>query len=665
MNSVTVLVPITNDRHYLPEFFKSLAHFPADLTIAFYVNSSQDDSITPVRDFAASRPNTDVHVTDVYTAASYNMAMRSYETPYFLLLQPYICPHAGMLDAMLQTLESDVLIAGVGPLVLKENGLCSGAGIVFSRANAREADHDKPRTEPRLQVSQDFKSMRDRALLIRRISTFADLYWNTHHDIDWGLTASADGYRFVFEPKAEATDISVPMYNQYRDANANMLMFRQGGLEGLNKHNDAGTYYGSGFSYPAIETWNRNEGPCLGRIVCFMADWEGCGNYRVLNPYRMLVVNGFEVMFTMYMVDEFIDWADIVVFQRQCGERTLEQAKRVRAMGKPIIYEIDDFFHGLHSRNPVVHNFIQNPEELRWMEEMIYLADALVVSTPELGRQYGRFNTNTNIVPNYIDLGRIPNPIKMGDGKTVRIGWGGSATHDADMTLVVRALHTIAKEFQNVQLVFLGVDYRPYFPEIDPARMEWFPSTFEHEDPIGDYYGVINEARLDIGLAPLENTLFNRCKSDIKLVEYGAFGIVGVASDVEPYTLYAKEAEGDHKAVFLCKSERDWEKYLRRLITEPGLLDSMGRQAQKYVWQKRGIANMADAIEQVIGGLLAGHGHTPRMVTQVNPDGSEIKVPQPPVHSLNVPYLNNQTSKQASEFMKKHRAQTKALAAAS
>jgi hypothetical protein len=49
------------------------------------------------------------------------------------------------------------------------------------------------------------------------------------------------------------------------------------------------------------------------------------------------------------------------------------------------------------------------------------------------------------------------------------------------------------------------------------------------------YYREIGELDLDIGLAPLEPSVFNGCKSNIRMFEYGMNGIPVVASRYGPY----------------------------------------------------------------------------------------------------------------------------------
>ena len=62
---------------------------------------------------------------------------------------------------------------------------------------------------------------------------------------------------------------------------------------------------------------------------------------------------------------------------------------------------------------------------------------------------------------------------------------------------------------------------------------------------------------LDLALAPLEDNLFNRCKSNLKFLEYGACGYPVIASDIECY-------RGSGLPVTLVKNRyRDWLEAIR------------------------------------------------------------------------------------------------------
>lgn len=93
-------------------------------------------------------------------------------------------------------------------------------------------------------------------------------------------------------------------------------------------------------------------------------------------------------------------------------------------------------------------------------------------------------------------------------------------------------------------------------------------------------------SHFDIGIAPLAKNRFNECKSDLKLIEYGAWGLPYVASDVSPYRGYHEDTGGQFG--FVCKTSDQWEQALRCLIEEPDVRRHMGGKHRGHVREHRG-----------------------------------------------------------------------------
>jgi len=93
---------------------------------------------------------------------------------------------------------------------------------------------------------------------------------------------------------------------------------------------------------------------------------------------------------------------------------------------------------------------------------------------------------------------------------------------------------------------------------------------------IADYPAKMASLGLDIAIAPLEDNLFNRCKSNLRLLEYGAMGWAVVCSDVATY-------RSDAPPVLHCASLDDWRAALRSLIDQPDERARLGAALQQWV----------------------------------------------------------------------------------
>jgi glycosyltransferase involved in cell wall biosynthesis len=72
---------------------------------------------------------------------------------------------------------------------------------------------------------------------------------------------------------------------------------------------------------------------------------------------------------------------------------------------------------------------------------------------------------------------------------------------------------------------------------------------------------------LNIGLAPLRPSLFNRSKSEIKFLEYAAAGAAVIASRHGPYERVIEQGVTG----LLVNSPHEWTSALNQLATDPGM----------------------------------------------------------------------------------------------
>jgi tetratricopeptide (TPR) repeat protein len=125
----------------------------------------------------------------------------------------------------------------------------------------------------------------------------------------------------------------------------------------------------------------------------------------------------------------------------------------------------------------------------------------------------------------------------------------------------------------DVQLCIMG-------PEQISSLFSWVPSNRIEIRPggsIDEYYRFVET--LDIGLCPNLRTAFNRCRSDIKFLEYAAFGVVAVCSDIEPYRESVKHQENG----CLFSTPGELEELLHSLIRDPERRRRLSRAAYECV----------------------------------------------------------------------------------
>ncbi len=98
---------------------------------------------------------------------------------------------------------------------------------------------------------------------------------------------------------------------------------------------------------------------------------------------------------------------------------------------------------------------------------------------------------------------------------------------------------------------------------------------------IEDYYSFLET--IDIGLAPLNETAFNRSRSDVKFLEYAVSGVVAVVQELAPY----REAVQDGKTGFFFRNQDDLISILDKLVGDRDLMSRMAKEARAYVIKER------------------------------------------------------------------------------
>ena len=81
-----------------------------------------------------------------------------------------------------------------------------------------------------------------------------------------------------------------------------------------------------------------------------------------------------------------------------------------------------------------------------------------------------------------------------------------------------------------------------------------------------------------IGIAPLADTVFNRCKSELKWTEYAALSRPTIASKSEPYNVIEHGVDG-----LLAASADEWREHLLRLLHNPVEARKIGANARARI----------------------------------------------------------------------------------
>jgi len=316
---------------------------------------------------------------------------------------------------------------------------------------------------------------------------------------------------------------------------------------------------------------------------------DGCGYYRFWQPFNQMAMKSDhwvvipKVGQHVWTPDEEqVEEFDVVARQRPWGKPVVRQLKHWKQLTK-LVYETDD---NTFEADPSSLPHLLDDEIHETVKECMQLSDLVVASTEPLAEVIRkRVDTKVVVVPNYIheDVLTIPAP----ENEKVVLCWAGGANHLQDLMMVQEPLNDVLAG--DVDWHMLGVDYRPIFK--DRGRFtNWCVD-------IWDYYKAIDG---DIGVIPLRDTAFNRCRTPIKALEYAARGIPSVASDIEPY----REFIVDGETGYLVRTEEEWRKRLTELINDRAARIEMGAKAKRVAahWTiQKGYKRWVSAYEEVAG----------------------------------------------------------------
>ncbi len=280
---------------------------------------------------------------------------------------------------------------------------------------------------------------------------------------------------------------------------------------------------------------------------------------------------------------------------------------RIRASGARLIHAMDDDFLDLALDRPRW----AGSGQVRSLHHLLRAAGAFLLTTEPLSRRLAAFPVDRVVVPNalderLLDLAPIPlGPDAVDLDRPLTLGYMGTFTHADDLAMILPALRALhARQPGRFTLELVGV--------ADPAAAESLLGDLPWrivEVPQGasTYAAFLpwftRSLRWDIALAPLADSPFTRCKSDLKHLDYAALGAAGIYSHVPAYSGTVRQAETGWLAP---NHPLAWEAGLERLMADAPLRARIAKAARDYLLGERTVGALAprwlDALDRLVVG---------------------------------------------------------------
>lgn len=319
------------------------------------------------------------------------------------------------------------------------------------------------------------------------------------------------------------------------------------------------------------------------KVLCFPADARGCGSYRIGWPAQYLAHLGHDVQIVDYgeRSGEFSvigdadgnlksvhvpDGVDVVVFQRVSRRIYAEAFLLLREKGIAVIHDMDDDLGRIPTKNYAFSNYEDpNGHSWKWCELACTNATMVTTSTARLRDVYGFGHGRVidNYVPgSYLDLPRRDSDI---------LGWAGSTSvHPEDLAAVGRSVRRLVDEGGRFIVVGPKSDVK------SQLHLKKEPAYTGSVDIMDWAAGV---SLIGVGIAPLQDSLFNMSKSRLKILEYSATGVPWVASPRAEYQRFHAESGTG----ILASSPPEWYRALKALAASSSMRTEMTEAGREFV----------------------------------------------------------------------------------
>ena len=375
------------------------------------------------------------------------------------------------------------------------------------------------------------------------------------------------------------------------------------------------------------------------------SDRSGVGKFRSVDPHIFLQNQNPEDFHVDIVYEPPYDdvnfWTqyEIVVYHRSIGpdfEKANRLIQMLNSLGVITVCDIDDYW--MPGKEHPIHDIIKANKINEKIVANLKVSKYVTTTTELYADEIRKFNKNVVVFPNAINPNepQFKEPTQKSD--KLRIGWLGGSSHLHDIQLLNDGFSKLTSHKDKVQYVLCGFDTRGTVTEINaqtgehtkrnilPAETVWAQyekiftqnfsiisedykkhllkynqDSFENEmnesylrvwtKPVTSY--AKNYSKFDVSLAPIKNTMFNRMKSQLKVIEAGFYKKALIASEIGPYTIDLKHClengnfvDGNAMLIKEVRNHSDWSKCIEKLIRNPNLVEDMGERLYETVKDK-------------------------------------------------------------------------------
>jgi processive 1,2-diacylglycerol beta-glucosyltransferase len=340
-------------------------------------------------------------------------------------------------------------------------------------------------------------------------------------------------------------------------------------------------------------------------------------------------------------MDDISYWTnyDMVCFHRSLSpdyDKSNTMIQVLNGLGIITVMDLDDYW--LPTKEHPAHHLVIQHKIHEKIINNLKVSKYVTTTTEIFANEIKKYNKNVFVLPNAINPEEQQFKAETEPSDKVRFGWLGGSSHLHDINLLKGATDALGKENRDKSQFFLcGFDIRGTVTEINaqtgeqkqrpilPNETVWaryeevltknyefvepeyknYLLKFKQEpwngeqqfyhrvwtEPVTSY--AKNYSKFDVSLAPLVNHVFNRAKSQLKVIEAGFYKKAIIASNIGPYTIDLKHClengnfvDGNAILVDEKRNHSDWTKAMKKLISNPNMVIDLGERLYETVSKK-------------------------------------------------------------------------------
>lgn len=276
----------------------------------------------------------------------------------------------------------------------------------------------------------------------------------------------------------------------------------------------------------------------------------------VLNLYNkkrfsVIVQRLYSVLKRLYFLIFQCSNYDLIVIEKELLPNVPYFVEKLLLKGKTYALDFDDYIATNYKLNPLKRFFFK--------EKIDKLARGAKFVTVGNYWYFQEIKSDNLIyLPTVINLEKYPKVKQEYQTNLITIVWIGSLSTGKYLQIVIPALQKIAQKYA-VKLKVIGADIA--IEGIDVELVDWDEAT------------EVNELlSSDIGIMPLENTMWEKGKCGFKLVQYMACGLPVIASAAPANEEIIENGVNG----FIIHNEDEWYAAFEKLIVSAAIREQFG-----------------------------------------------------------------------------------------